>query len=624
MRTNMTIHFCSLLAGVALVSGSVLAGQEERNPVKPVDFAREILPLLSEKCFLCHGPDAKKKDALRLDSYAGATEDRGGYQAINPDAPAKSEVLVRIHDPADPMPPEDSDQRLSREERELIARWIRQGGKYVEHWAFVPPRKKTPATGASASGQSGVIDAFVAARLEEKGVTWAPPADRSTLARRAALVLTGLPPEPAQLAAFLADEGGGAYERLVDVLMAGPRYGEHQARYWLDAVRYGDTHGLHLDNRRGIYPYRDWVVKAFNENLPLNDFVTWQIAGDLLPDPSVAQRVATGFVRMNPSTSEGGVLAEEFQAKNNFDRTETLGTVLLGMSLNCARCHTHKYDPIPQTEYYRLLAFFNSTAERSLDGNAYSYGPVVRTPENQAAWKNWETLESARDAILARASAEIGLSAALRSAVAEHAGAGAGWQSRDWRLSKAVAVDGMAPPKMDWQPAKGLPGVSKDHLPKSDRAVWVSFTVDAPANQVLWLTFSGGPGSQILVDGVAPAAIDGGSKNRRLTGVLLELDGGGAPSAREDGGHRAGGHGDRGSPRKPMAGAGRCEGVGIVWQIGSIVDAGGPARAIRAVGIAPGGARLRRTHHPGGGCVHHQPRCPGPAETADHPHAAAG
>ena len=157
---------------------------------------------------------------------------------------------------------------------------------------------------------------------------------------------------------------GDAYERLVDRLLDSPRFGEHQARYWLDAVRYGDTHGLHLDNRRGIYPYRDWVVRAFNENLPLDDFITWQVAGDLLPDASLEQKVATGFVRMNPSTGEGGALAEEFQMKNNFDRVETLGTVFLGMSLTCARCHTHKYDPIEQSEYYRLMAFFNSTAER--------------------------------------------------------------------------------------------------------------------------------------------------------------------------------------------------------------------------------------------------------------------
>ena len=171
--------------------------------------------------------------------------------------------------------------------------------------------------------------------------------------------------------------GGGAfvksgdYGALVAALMASERYGENQARYWLDAVRYGDTHGLHLDNKRGIYPYRDWVVKALNDNLPLDTFLTWQLAGDLLPEPTLEQLVATGFVQMNPTTAEGGAIPAEFQAKNNFDRVEMLGTVTMGVTMNCARCHTHKYDPIPQTEYYRLMAFFNSTAEPSMDGNMY-------------------------------------------------------------------------------------------------------------------------------------------------------------------------------------------------------------------------------------------------------------
>jgi len=228
------------------------------------------------------------------------------------------------------------------------------------------------------------------------------------LARRAALALTGLPPEPQQLQAFLNDQRPDAYPRFVEQLLASPRYGEHQGRYWLDAVRYGDTHGLHLDNRRGIYPYRDWVIRALNQNLPLDTFITWQLAGDLLPNPSLQQRVATGFVRMNPSTAEGGAIPAEFQAKNNFDRTETLGTVLLGMTLTCSRCHSHKFDPISQTEYYRLLAFFNSTAEKSMDGNAYVYGPVIKAPEHQPAWTAWESLTTERGELLQAAAVEVG------------------------------------------------------------------------------------------------------------------------------------------------------------------------------------------------------------------------
>ncbi|MGB6045058.1 MAG: DUF1549 domain-containing protein, partial [Pirellulales bacterium] len=351
MKRTFGFTAVSLIASVAIAASTLNADQDHGRA--PVDFAREILPILSNKCFVCHGPDGKDKDELRLDSYAAATADRGGHRVIDPAAPEDSEILVRIHSADDPMPPEDAEKQLTPNERDLISRWVRQGGKYALHWAFVPPRKQRPANLGAASGSDTVldgemIDAFVLARLQEKGIPLAPEADRATLARRVALVLTGLPAEPELLAEFLADNSEGAYERLVDKLLEGPRFGEHQARYWLDAVRYGDTHGLHLDNRRAIYPYRDWVVHAFNTNLPLDDFITWQIAGDLLPAATLAQRVATGYVRLNPSTSEGGAIPEEFQAKNNFDRTESLGTVFLGMSLTCARCHTHKYDPIPQ------------------------------------------------------------------------------------------------------------------------------------------------------------------------------------------------------------------------------------------------------------------------------------
>ncbi len=401
MRTTIFFYIVSLVFCPVVFRGPLLADEGAR-----VNFARDILPVLSNKCFVCHGPDSGDEDQLRLDSFDAATSDRGGYRAIDPDAPEESEILARLQDTAAPMPPPDAEKQLTDAERGLLVRWIRQGGKYEKHWAFVPPRKELPA-GYSTLGADEAIDAFVLAGLEERGIGFAPQADLTTLARRAALVLTGLPPEPEQLAAFLADDRSDAYERLVDQLLASPRYGEHQARYWLDAVRYGDTHGLHLDNRRGIYPYRDWVVRALNENLPLDDFITWQLAGDLLPNPTLQQLVATGFVRMNPSTAEGGVIPDEFQAKNNFDRTETLGTVFLGMSLTCARCHSHKYDPIPQTEYYRLLAFFNSTAESPLDGNSYTYGPVHKAPQDQAAWAKWQVLESARTELLAEAQTRV-------------------------------------------------------------------------------------------------------------------------------------------------------------------------------------------------------------------------
>ena len=394
---KMTRLFTTLALLACALQGSLLA--EEKTAATPVDFAREVLPILSNKCFVCHGPASPKKDLLRLDSAAGATKDLGGYKAINTADPGKSEILVRLHSSDDPMPPQKAQKQLTERERTLISRWVRQGGKYAAHWAFIPPRKEKSA--GKKPGTGNEIDAFILGQLQAKKLGFAPEADRSTLARRAALVLTGLPPEPERLQRFLADKDAGAYEKLVDHLLATQRYGEHQARYWLDAVRYGDTHGLHLDNKRGIYPYRDWVVYAFNSNLRMDDFITWQLAGDLLPKPTLQQRVATGFVRMNPTTAEGGAIPLEFQAKNNFDRTETMGTVLLGMTLTCARCHTHKYDPIPQTEYYQLLAFFNSTAEKSMDGNSYTYAPVIKAPSSQQAWIAWNKLNADGEKLLA-------------------------------------------------------------------------------------------------------------------------------------------------------------------------------------------------------------------------------
>lgn len=367
------------LAGMFFIT--VLHGGEK------VDFAREVLPILSDKCFACHGPDTRKAKDLRLDSYEAATRNRKGIRSIDPDNLEDSELIFRIHDEDDPMPPEDDGKPLTEAEKDILTRWVKQGGEYASHWAFVPPIKRSDAP------KYEVIDFYIEKGLKahKPPVSFAEEASRDVLARRAALVLTGLPPEPALLEEFLADKSEKAYEQFVDRLLSSPGYGEHQARYWLDAIRYGDTHGLHLDNKRGIYPYRDWVVRAFNENLPIDDFVTWQLAGDLLPNPTITQKIATGYVRMNPTTSEGGAIPAEFQAKNNFDRTETLGTVMLGMTMSCARCHTHKYDPITHREYFSLLAFFNSTAESPLDGNKYDHGPAMKAPANP---KEWEALAS--------------------------------------------------------------------------------------------------------------------------------------------------------------------------------------------------------------------------------------
>lgn len=370
----------------AALPGSLLA--EEK-----IDFAREVLPILSNKCFACHGPDTKKAKDLRLDSYAAAIKDRKGTSAIDPDDLEGSELIFRIHDEDDPMPPEEDGKPLTAAEKETLTKWVKQGGKYASHWSFIPPRKEKNAP------KTNAIDFYIEARHQQHkpAISFAPKADLPVLARRAALVLTGLPPEPKILDPLLSDQSPEAYQKFIDALLSSSHYGEHQARYWLDAVRYGDTHGLHLDNRRGIFPYRDWVVRAFNENLPLDDFITWQLAGDLLPNPTTTQKIATGFVRMNPTTSEGGAIAAEFQAKNTFDRTETFGTVMLGMTFTCCRCHTHKYDPITHDEYFSLFAFFNSTADQPMDGNKYDHGPVIKAPANPGEWKLLQAFENKKN-----------------------------------------------------------------------------------------------------------------------------------------------------------------------------------------------------------------------------------
>lgn len=482
--------------------GSVAVAVDLTSAEKPVDFSREILPILSNKCFVCHGPDIHDDTDLRLDSFGAATEDRGGYRAVNPDHPEQSEVLARIASEEEPMPPSDSEKQLTDTERDSIRRWIEKGGHYADHWAFIPPRKMD-----TFDATADAIDAYIQKRLKAENLDFAPGANRSVLARRVSLVLTGLPLEPEQLAQYLSDNEPGAYEGLVDRLLDSPRFGEHQARYWLDAVRYGDTHGLHLDNRRGIYPYRDWVVRAFNNNLPFDKFIEWQLAGDLLPNPTLEQQVATGYVRLNPSTGEGGAISGEFQMKNNFDRVETLGTVFLGMSLTCARCHTHKYDPIEQTEYYKLLAFFNSTAEPALDGNSYTYGPVAKVPSNQDAWQQWHELQNASVAMIDQAKPIAGDLDLLVRFASERAD----WSTSNWKISDPVADSDPTPASVKWTDAKGLPGtldnkLAKKRLPGTEQMVWVSFDLTVPSltigsEQSLDLSFSGAAGSHLMIDG---------------------------------------------------------------------------------------------------------------------------
>ena len=351
---------------------------------RAIDFAREIRPILSENCFACHGPDNQaRKGGLRLDDKDGAFgKAKSGSPAIIAGKPDDSELVFRVEtdDPDLMMPPKASGKTLTAEQRARLRHWVEDGAKWSSHWAFEPPRKLDPPAVKSVAWPNSAIDRFILARAEAVGLTPEPEADRETLIRAVTLDLTGLPPTIAEVDAFLADRKAGAYERVVDRLLRSPRYGEHMARYWLDAARYGDTHGLHLDNYREMWPYRDWVIRAFNDNKPYDRFLIEQLAGDLLPNPTPDQIIATGFNRCHVSTSEGGSIEEEVYVRNIVDQVDTNGTVLLGLTTGCARCHDHKYDPIRSKDYYQLFAFFNNIDGPALDGNSAKWAPIVKAP----------------------------------------------------------------------------------------------------------------------------------------------------------------------------------------------------------------------------------------------------
>jgi len=345
-----------------------------------VDFARDVRPILSEHCFACHGPDeAKRSGGLRLDTPEGALAalPTGGH-AVVPGKLDESELAYRLAPElaGDVMPPSKFGKPLNETQVATLKRWIEEGAQWEAHWAFVAPTK--PA--APQVDGACEIDRFVRAALVQRGLSPSAEADRETLLRRVTLDLTGLPPTLEELDQFLADKEDGAYERAVDRLLASPRYGEHMGRIWLDAARYGDTHGLHLDNVRSMWPYRDWVVRAFNENLPFDDFTVWQLAGDLLPEPTQDQLIASGFNRCNPTSAEGGMIAEEYLTIYAKDRVDTTSSIWLGVTMGCAQCHDHKYDPFSQRDYYQLYAFFNSLAEEASDQNIPNPRPFLQVP----------------------------------------------------------------------------------------------------------------------------------------------------------------------------------------------------------------------------------------------------
>jgi hypothetical protein len=382
--------------GMALALGmacstAAWAGSAAEPVVAAVEYNRDIRPILSENCFACHGPDsASRKADLRLDRREVAIE----MGAIVPGDPEGSELIARIgsadHDEV--MPPPATKKTLTAEQKELLQRWVKAGAEYQPHWSLIAPKRPEPPAVKAPSWVRNPIDRFVLARLEAEGLAPAPEADRRTLARRLSLDLTGLPPDPAVVEAFVRDEAPDAYERLVDRFIDSLAWGEHRARYWLDAARYADTHGIHIDNYREIWAYRDWVIRAFNQNKRFDRFTLEQLAGDLLPGATLDQQVASGFNRCNITTSEGGAIDEEYLVLYARDRTETTSQVWMGLTAGCAVCHDHKFDPISQKEFYSLAAFFNNTTQPAMDGNVKDTPPVVVVPRREDR-ERWSKLD---------------------------------------------------------------------------------------------------------------------------------------------------------------------------------------------------------------------------------------
>lgn len=379
------LFFAGLLIGAAIIQGcnsNSGGGGEERLP-KEISYNFDVRPILSDKCFACHGPDENKRKAgLRLDiekEAFKALKEHPSAHALVAGKPELSQVFLRIatKDTTQIMPPIESNLKLSIRDVSIIEKWIKQGAKYEKHWAFVAPVKPELPEIDDEKWPKNEIDYFVLAKQEEKGLKPSEEADKERLLKRVSLDLTGLPPTIQMMDAFLADNSSNAYEKVVDQLLKDPSYGEKMAVHWLDVARYADSHGYQDDGYRTQWPWRDWVIHAFNKNMHYDDFVTWQLAGDLLPKPSKEQILATGFNRNHKITEEGGVIPEEYRVSYVLDRNDLFGKAFLGVTLECSRCHDHKYDPFSQKEYYQLSSFFNNVKEVGIES-------VIGGPETYA------------------------------------------------------------------------------------------------------------------------------------------------------------------------------------------------------------------------------------------------
>jgi hypothetical protein len=379
---------------LALALGNRFSVSAEPQPVSgKIDYRRDVHPVLSEYCLACHGPDSGKRQAgLRLDVREEAVKPlESGARAIVAGEAHSSELVRRIRAGGDErMPPSETGKRLSDDQKQILERWIAEGAGYAKHWAFVTPGRPALPIVKRAEWPRDAIDAFVLARQEAAGVSPAPEADRPTLIRRVTLDLIGLPPTPDQLDAFLNDSSPDALERLVDRLLASVHYGENRARDWLDAARYADTHGYFTDHERFMWRWRDWVIGAFNQNMPFDQFTIEQLAGDLLPEPTVAQRIATGFNRNHMMTEETGVIPEEYRTEYVADRVRTTTAVWMGLTAGCAQCHDHKFDPLSQREYYQLFAYFNRVPEAGISGGKKNAPPLLDLATSEEAKRRTE------------------------------------------------------------------------------------------------------------------------------------------------------------------------------------------------------------------------------------------
>ncbi|MDF1861717.1 MAG: PSD1 and planctomycete cytochrome C domain-containing protein, partial [Verrucomicrobiales bacterium] len=411
-----------------------------------IDFTRDVRPILSENCFHCHGPDAKaRKGELRLDSEADVKRDRDGYAVVTPGQSEKSELFRRLvtHDEDDLMPPADSNRTLTTKEIETVRKWIDDGGEWGLHWSFTPVERP-----ALTDNKAHPIDELVSRVHEQRKITPTKQAERETLIRRAALDLTGFPPTPDRVASFLNDNSPGAWEQVVDHYLASPAFGERMAWDWLEAARYADTNGYQGDRERTMWPWRDWVVKAYNENLSFDQFTIWQLAGDLLPNATEEQILATGFNRNYMINGEGGRIAEENRVDYVMDMSETMGTIWLGLTMNCCRCHDHKFDPLTQRDYYSLYAFFDQTPVTGAGGDPQTK-PIlaVASPDQKAQEEKFQ-------ADYTKALGEL-------SALAKKLNPG----QREWELKRKGGTD--------WQPLKAESVAADEQTltPQKDRSI---------------------------------------------------------------------------------------------------------------------------------------------------------